>query len=65
MTVAVVLLATALLVVFALLTAASACALARVDGAIWPAALKRAAVTFAGVLTFAAAVTSVLATVCS
>ncbi|MFC9331282.1 hypothetical protein [Kitasatospora sp. NPDC057015] len=58
---AVVLLATALVVVFALLAAVAAGALARLDGAGYPAALTRAATTFAAVLTLAAAFTGVLA----
>ncbi|WP_431676006.1 hypothetical protein [Kitasatospora sp. KL5] len=59
--VAVVLLTAALIVVFAVLAAAAAGMLARLDGATYPAALGRAAVAFAAVLTFAAAVTGVLA----
>lgn len=58
---AIALFATALVVVFALLAAAAACTLARLDGATYPAALMRAATTFAAVLTLAAAVTGALA----
>ncbi|WP_043265905.1 hypothetical protein [Streptomyces sp. CT34] len=58
---AVVLLTTVLVVVFALLVAAAAGTLARLDGATYPAALMRAATTFAAVLTLAAAVTGALA----
>ncbi|MFF8478624.1 hypothetical protein [Streptomyces sp. NPDC015414] len=54
MTVAVVLLATALVIVVALLAAAGAGKLARMDGATYPVALTRAAVTFAAVITLAA-----------
>ncbi|MEU7061471.1 hypothetical protein [Streptomyces sp. NPDC046197] len=45
--VAVVLLTTALVLVVALLTAAGACKLARMDGATYPAALTRGATAFA------------------
>lgn len=62
MTVAVVLLTTAVIVVFALLAAAGAGVLARLDGATYPAALTRAAVTFAAVITLASTVASVFAT---
>ncbi|MER6405938.1 hypothetical protein ABT269_20870 [Streptomyces viridosporus] len=58
--IATVLLAAALVVVFALLTAAAAGTLARLDGATYPAALMRAATTFAAVLTLAAAITGAL-----
>ncbi|MET7440253.1 hypothetical protein ACWERY_29780 [Streptomyces sp. NPDC004082] len=54
MTVALVLLTIALVFVIALLAAAGAGKLARMDGASYPAALTRAAVTFAAVLTLAA-----------
>lgn len=54
MNVALVLLATALVIVFALLAAAGAGTLARMDGATYPAALTRAAVTFAAVVTLTA-----------
>ncbi|WP_405929769.1 hypothetical protein OG554_35330 [Streptomyces griseus] len=57
------LITTALIVLFALLTAGVAGKLARLDGASYPTALARAAVTFAAVLTLAAAVTSALAAV--
>lgn len=53
MNVAVLLLSTALVIVIALLAAAGAGKLARLDGATYPTALARAAVTFAGVLTLA------------
>ncbi|WP_225637416.1 hypothetical protein [Streptomyces solaniscabiei] len=58
---AVVLLAAALVVTFALLAATAAGTLARLDGATYPAALMRAATTFAAVLTLAAAITGALA----
>ncbi|MET7779691.1 hypothetical protein ABZT28_28575, partial [Streptomyces sp. NPDC005388] len=50
-----------LVVIVALLTAAGAGKLARLDGATYPAAVTRAAATFAAVLTVAAAVTAALA----
>lgn len=62
MTVAVVLLATALVNVVALLAAAGAGKLARMDGATYPAALTRAAVTFAAVITLTSTVASAFAT---
>lgn len=52
-----------LVVVLAVLAAAGAGKLARLDGATYPAALARAAVAFAGILTLAAAVTAALTTV--
>ncbi|WP_328756602.1 hypothetical protein [Streptomyces sp. NBC_00271] len=55
-----VLLTAAVVVVFALLAAAAAGTLARLDGATYPAALMRAAATFAAVITLATAVASVL-----
>lgn len=58
---AVILLATALVVVFALLAATTAGILARLDGATYPTALLRAAATFAAALTLAAAVAGALA----
>jgi hypothetical protein len=58
--IAVVLLTIALIIVIALL-AAGAGKLARMDGATYPAALTRAAVTFAAVITLAAAVASAFA----
>ncbi|WP_053164746.1 hypothetical protein [Streptomyces noursei] len=58
---ALVLLTIALVVVFALLAAAAAGTLARLDGATYPAALTRAATAFAAVLTLAAALTGALA----
>ncbi|MBL1109750.1 hypothetical protein JK361_35125 [Streptomyces sp. 5-8] len=61
MTVAVVLLATALVTVVALLAAAGAGKLARMDGATYPAALTRAAVTFAAVITLTATVAGAFA----
>ncbi|MET7816633.1 hypothetical protein ABZT26_38090 [Streptomyces sp. NPDC005395] len=61
MTVAVALLATALVIVIALLVAAGAAKLARMDGATYPAALTRAATAFAAVITLTAAVAGALA----
>ncbi|MEU8764290.1 hypothetical protein [Streptomyces sp. NPDC048659] len=61
MTIAVVLLATALVTVIALLAAAGAGKLARLDNASYPTALTRAAATFAAVITLAAVVTGTLA----
>lgn len=58
--VAVVLLTAAVVVVFALLAAMAAGTLARLDGATYPAALIRAAATFATVITLATAVAGVL-----
>ena len=51
----------ALVVIFALLVAAGAGKLARLDGATYPTALMRSAAAFAAVLTLAAAVTGALA----
>ncbi|WP_306192702.1 MULTISPECIES: hypothetical protein [unclassified Streptomyces] len=62
MSVAIVLVTTAFVVVIALLAAVGAAKLARLDGATYPTALTRAAVTFAAVITLAAAVTSAFAT---
>ncbi|MFE2585220.1 hypothetical protein [Streptomyces sp. NPDC059378] len=59
--IAVVLLTTGLVVVFALLVAATAGVLARLDGATYPRALMRAATAFAAVLTLIAAITGALA----
>ncbi|MFC8790803.1 hypothetical protein [Streptomyces cinereoruber] len=61
MTVAVALLTIALVIVIALLAAAGAAKLARMDGATYPAALTRAATTFAAVITLTAAVAGALA----
>ncbi|MEV6409137.1 hypothetical protein [Streptomyces bobili] len=58
-----VLLSTTLVVVLAVLAAAVAGKLARLDGASYPSALMRAASTFLVVLMLAAAVTSALAEV--
>lgn len=58
---AVVLLTTALVIVVALLAAAGAGKLARMEGATYPTALTRAAVAFTAVLTLAATVTAALA----
>ncbi|MFE2611612.1 hypothetical protein ACFXDI_52045 [Streptomyces mirabilis] len=58
MSVAVVLLASAMVVVFALLAAFGAGKLARLDGATYPAAVTRAAVAFAAVLTLVATLTA-------
>jgi hypothetical protein len=51
--VAVILLTTAFVIVIALLAAAGAGKLARMDGATYPAALTRAATAFAAVITLA------------
>ncbi len=61
MSVAVSLLTTALVIVIALLAAAGAGKLARMDGATYPTALTRAAAAFAAVITLAAAVAGALA----
>ncbi|MEU3606254.1 hypothetical protein AB0E83_12480 [Streptomyces sp. NPDC035033] len=61
MTLAVVLLTLALVVVLALLVAAGAGKLARLDGATYGTALTRAAVAFAAVLTLAATTAGALA----
>ncbi|MFD9235694.1 hypothetical protein ACFWB3_10480 [[Kitasatospora] papulosa] len=58
---AVILLSTALVIVVALLAAAGAGKLARMEGATYPTALTRAAVAFTAVLTLAATVTAALA----
>ncbi|MCY1655546.1 hypothetical protein OG337_35295 [[Kitasatospora] papulosa] len=60
MTVAIVLLAGAVVLVVALLSATGAGVLARIDGETWPTACTRAAGTFAAVLALAAAVTAAL-----
>ncbi|MCM2388204.1 hypothetical protein [Streptomyces albipurpureus] len=60
MTVPVVLLAIALVAVVALLAAAGAGKLARMDGATYPTALTRAATAFAAVITLTAAVAAAL-----
>jgi hypothetical protein len=57
----VVLITAALVIVLALLAAAAAGKLARMDGATYPTALMRAATTFAAFLTLAAALTGALA----
>ncbi|MFF8947589.1 hypothetical protein ACF09I_02185 [Streptomyces sp. NPDC014940] len=59
----IVLLSTTLVVVLAVLAAAVAGKLARLDGASYPSALMTAASTFLAVLMLAAAVTSALAEV--
>ncbi|MFD5271755.1 hypothetical protein [Streptomyces sp. NPDC058335] len=59
--VAVVLLSIALVLVVALLVAAFAGKLARMDGGTYPAALARAATAFAAVIALAAVVTAALA----
>ncbi|MFF9337626.1 hypothetical protein [Streptomyces albogriseolus] len=59
MTVTEVLLAVALVVVVAMLVAAGASKLARMDRATHPAALSRAAATFAAVRTLAGALTAI------
>ncbi|MFJ3867650.1 hypothetical protein [Streptomyces nigra] len=56
MTAALALLTTALTIVIALLAAAAAGKLARLDGATYPTALTRAAITFAAVLTLTATI---------
>ncbi|MFC9735013.1 hypothetical protein ACFWGM_16825 [Streptomyces roseolus] len=61
MTIAVALVTTAVVIVIALLSAAGAAKLARLDGATYPAALTRAATAFAAVITLAAAVAGALA----
>lgn len=58
--VAVVLLTIALVLVIAPLAAAGAGKLARMDGATYPAALTRAAITFATAITLAATVSTTL-----
>lgn len=55
--------AVALVLALALLAAAGAGKLARLDGASYPVALTRAAVAFAGTLTLAAAITAALGAV--
>ncbi|MGW6455195.1 hypothetical protein ACWF94_04585 [Streptomyces sp. NPDC055078] len=60
---AVVLITATLVVVLALLAAAGAGKLARMDGATYPVAVTRAAVAFAATLTLAAALTGALAQV--
>ncbi|MFK4122900.1 hypothetical protein [Streptomyces longwoodensis] len=62
---AVVLLTTALVIVVALLAAAGAGKLARMDGATYPTALTRAVAAFTGVLALAATVTAALAALCA
>ncbi|MFD6936211.1 hypothetical protein ACFWAP_08680 [Streptomyces goshikiensis] len=52
-----------LIVVLAVLAAAGAGKLARLDGATYPAALQRAAITFAAVLTLVATLTTALVAV--
>ncbi|MFD4135282.1 hypothetical protein [Streptomyces goshikiensis] len=59
-TVAVVLLTTALVTIVALLAATAAGKLARMDNASYATALTRAATTFAGVITLAAVVAGTL-----
>ncbi|MFD7560702.1 hypothetical protein ACFV9E_40190 [Streptomyces sp. NPDC059835] len=61
MTLTVVLLTTAYVIVVALLAAAGAGKLARMDSASYPTALTRAATTFAAVITLAAVVAGTLA----
>ncbi|MBT1098043.1 hypothetical protein [Streptomyces sp. Tu102] len=65
MNVVAVLLAVALVIVMALLAAAVAGKLARMDGVSYPTALTRAATAFAAVITLAAAVTGALAALLS
>jgi preprotein translocase subunit SecG len=59
--VAIVLIAVAVVLVVALLSAVGAGMLARIDGTTWSTALTRAAGAFAAVLALAAAVTAALA----
>ncbi|WP_331736771.1 hypothetical protein OG426_55340 (plasmid) [Streptomyces canus] len=59
----VVLFAVSTVVIFALLVAAAAAKLARLDGATYPTALMRSAAAFAAVLTLAAAVTCALSSI--
>jgi hypothetical protein len=61
--IAVILQTTALVTVIALLAAAGAGKLARMDGATYPTALTRAATAFAAVITLAATVTAALAAI--
>ncbi|MFE3412403.1 hypothetical protein ACFXMT_30055 [Streptomyces mirabilis] len=61
MSVTVVLLTGAVAVVLALLAAAGAGKLARLDGATYPAAISRAAAAFVAVLTLVAVLTGILA----
>ncbi|MGW4982997.1 hypothetical protein [Streptomyces mirabilis] len=63
MTIALVLLSTALVVALAVLAATAAGILARMDGATTPAAIKSAAAVFAAALTLACAITAALAAV--
>ncbi|MFD5633594.1 hypothetical protein ACFWJM_05540 [Streptomyces sp. NPDC127077] len=63
MTVALILLSSALVMTLALLAATAAGILARIDGATYPAAFTRAATAFATTLTLASAITAALATV--
>ncbi|KQX37176.1 hypothetical protein ASD97_09000 [Streptomyces sp. Root63] len=63
MSVAVVLLTAALAVVFALLAAAGAGKLARLDGASYPTAVKQAASAFVAVVTLTTALTAAFAAV--
>ncbi|MFE1927542.1 hypothetical protein ACFW91_33930 [Streptomyces asoensis] len=65
MSVAIVFLTTALVIVVALLAAAGAGKLARMDGATYPAALTRAAITFASVVTLTVTVASALVSILS
>lgn len=62
-TLALILLVTALVVVVAVLAAAVAGKLARLDGATYPAALTRAGIAFAATLTLATAFTAALTAV--
>lgn len=60
MTVAIVLLAVAVVLIVALLSAVGIGMLAHIDGATWPTAFTRAASAFASVLALAAAVAAAL-----
>ncbi|MFF8975079.1 hypothetical protein [Streptomyces sp. NPDC014995] len=60
-----VLLATAMVFLAAIIAAAGAAKLARLDGATYPAALMRAATVFAAALTLVATLTTALAQVLS
>ncbi|WP_103509673.1 hypothetical protein [Streptomyces sp. SM13] len=62
MTTALILLTTGFILVIALLTAAGAGKIARLDGASYPTAFTRAAIAFAAVLTLAIAAASTFTT---
>ncbi|MFD8275916.1 hypothetical protein [Streptomyces flaveolus] len=60
MSVVVALLTVALVIILAIMAAAGAGKLARLDGASYPVAIKQAAITFAAVLTLASTLTAAL-----